>query len=123
MKSWVSLGWSVVAVILFMACNYMKQSNSFSNYNHQIDSLPAIVIQPKVEQEQSALTIDNTSKILIHNSELLLAKSIFLKSEREDFNSEQDNFFNKRGLPHIIFKDLKIDVDGNENITYLNQDF
>lgn len=122
MENWVSLGRSVVAVNLFMASNSIKQSNSSINHKHQIDSFPATIIQPKVK-EQSAQTLDPTSKILIHNSELLFAKSIFFKLETVDFNSEQDNFFNYRGLPHIIFKDLKIDVDGNENIAYLNQDF
>lgn len=96
MKSWENLAWLVVAAILFVAYNSMKQS---------------------------ILTINTTSKISIGNTKLLSIKSNMLRLETIVFNSEQDNFFNYKGLPHIIFKDLIIDVDGNENITYLNQDF
>lgn len=126
MNSRINYAFLAAVVILIFACNSSKKSNledPRGNQTQAIDSFPATIINSIIENPNSNLSPDATSKNELKNQDFLSIIDNLKASETLKINSEQDYFCEIQGLPNIKFQDLKIVIGVYGNINYLKHDF
>ena len=126
MNSRINYAFLAVVVILIFACNSSKQSNVDNhrgNRTQAIDSLPATIINPIIENPDAILSSDTTSKNESKKQNFLSIIDNLKASETLKIISEQAYFFEIQRLPNIKFQDLKIVIGVYGNINYLKHDF
>ena len=123
MNRWMKHAFWAVSVWLLLACGASRQTSNTMDKKHKIDSLPATIIQPQIENPETEQNTDSTSSIGHQVPDMHTSIPYKPVSGPTAFKPIKKELLKIAPLSDIPFSDLGIVVVDNRNNDYLNQDF
>ena len=126
MKGWKNNVILAVNLVLFLACSVTQKTGKTDKTiipSHKIDSLPVTIIEPEYDPIDSIALTDTTSKVNVIQEYLISQNGQQGVLELWAKKLEKPDFLKNKVITNIEFQDLKLPIDANRNINYLNQDF
>ena len=123
MDNWVKYANLLMTFALTTGCHSANHMRQLGSDQVQVDSLPATIIEPELQQRDSSMVTDTSAMIFELPIECISAQNQRLKSGKEANLSNFEHLLDLRAFHHVHDQDLKNAVVDIGNIIYLKRDF